>query len=135
MSAYARKAGTFPLAYIFLIKSNSWCVRYLQFNLRDPGVYFAALETYETQWYTYVMQEVKPSGAMAQRQGTRAKLSEDRKRAQVCVRVCPDTKRFLEALHFKNIGRAMDALVRAVQRREIREMIDRGEPLKIREIV
>src|SRR4051812_1984393 len=56
------------------------------------------------------------------------------RRLQLCARICPETQEFLDNLGFRNTGRAIDALVRAVQRREIREMIDAGAGLKLREI-
>lgn len=57
-----------------------------------------------------------------------------KRRVQICVRVCPETEEFLSGMKFKNNGRALDALVRAVQRGEIRDMIDSGVPLKLRDI-
>jgi hypothetical protein len=58
----------------------------------------------------------------------------DRRRVQVCVRVRPETAKFIDNMGFNNRGRALDGIVSAIQRKEIQKMVDSGGEFKVRVI-
>jgi len=47
-----------------------------------------------------------------------------RRRVILSTRVLPATRKYLEDMHYRTTGRALDVLIKAIQRREIREMMN-----------
>lgn len=52
------------------------------------------------------------------------KLPDERRRIILSTRVLPSTKTFLEGIGEETVGRAIDVIVRAIQRQEVCKLVD-----------
>ncbi len=59
------------------------------------------------------------------------KLSPERRRVLLSVRVLPQTMKYLESMGYATPGRALDVLIKAMQHPGVRRMMDAGQMVSI----
>ena len=76
------------------------------------------------------MTEVNEAPVKQKRTGKKV-FPVSRRRVVLSVRVLPATMDYLKKMNYRTTGRALDVLIKAIQRKEIREMFNCGSAFTI----